>query len=121
VKISALTVGGIYAYRRFTEGTAAQLKASRQIPPLAQFVVAWSVIYFALSMAVGPAPTLAGTFAIFIAIAFLLSNGIEISKDLHKVLADEPRKRRRRGAGKAPAGGQGPTLSTEPQPETRTV
>ncbi len=82
IRIAALVVGGTYAYRRFTEGTAEELKASTKIAPIGQFVIAWGVVFFGLSLIAGPLPTLAGNMAILVMLASLLANGVQISKDL---------------------------------------
>lgn len=82
IKIAALVVAGIYVYRRFTEGTAEELKASTKIAPLGQFVVAWSVVFFGLSLVAPAAPTLAGNMAFLVMLASILSNGVQVSADL---------------------------------------
>jgi hypothetical protein len=84
VKIAALVVGGIYAYRRFTEGTAAELEQTHAVTPLPQFVISWGVVFFTLSLLAGPVPTLAGNMAILVMLASLLSNGTHIAADLQK-------------------------------------
>lgn len=93
IKVCALIVAGIYLYRRFTEGTAEELKASKTITPLGRFVVGWGVVFFGLSALAGPFPGAAGDLAILLAIGSLLTNGIEISKDLNAGLGKvEPKK-----------------------------
>lgn len=86
IKIAALVVGGVYLYRRFTEGTAAELKVSETIPPLGRFAIGWGVVFFGLSLLAGPWPTLAGDMALLVMIASVLSNGVQVSKDLSKGL-----------------------------------
>lgn len=122
VKVAALVVAGIYLYRRFTEGTAEELKASKKIPPLGRFAVGWGVVFFALSIAAGPAPGFAGDAAILLVLGSLLTNGVEVSKDLSKGLetARQPKAptaaQRREHAGKAPTSAQADSLI-----ETRAV
>lgn len=82
IKLSALVIGGIYLYRRFTEGTAEELKASTKIAPLGQFIVAWSVVFLGLSLIVPASPTLAGNMALLVMLASVLSNGVQVSADL---------------------------------------
>jgi hypothetical protein len=82
IKVAALVVGGTYAFRRFTEGTAEQEKRSRKIAPLGQFVIAWGVVFFALSIMAPAAPSAAGNMALLVMIASLLANGVEVSRDL---------------------------------------
>jgi hypothetical protein len=122
VKVAALIVAGIYLYRRFTEGTAEELKASKTIPSLGRFAVGWSVVFFGLSVAAGPAPGFAGDAAILLVLGSLLTNGVEVSKDLSKGLekARKPKEptaaERRQHEGKAPTSAQANSLI-----ETRAV
>lgn len=122
VKISALIVAGVYVFRRFTEGSPEELKAKNAVAPLGQFVLAWSVIYFTLSLAAGPAPALAGPLAYLIAIAVLLTNGLAISKDIRGALARPAEedaawrtRRRREHQGKGP---KGSTMNPASTPNT---
>jgi hypothetical protein len=116
IKASALVVGGVYAYRRFTEGTAEELKASTTIAPLGQFLVGWGLVFFSLSVIAPAAPSLAGHIALLLMLASLLANGVQVSKDVQAGLrkpAEEREKllhpKQRRGAG----GGSG-TVSHPP-------
>lgn len=109
VKISALVTGGAYAFRRFTEGTPEELKASRTLPPLGRFIIAWATLYAFLSIAVEPAPALAGWMAILVLVAVLLAQGNEVFKDLNFALEREKpkgaggkRSGKRRGASVSP-------------------
>ncbi len=86
IKVSALIVGGVYLYRRFTEGTASELKASETVTPLGRFLVGWGVVFFSLSALAGPFPGVAGELAILLVLGTLLTNGVQISKDLNKGL-----------------------------------
>lgn len=86
IKTAALVVAGIYLYRRFTEGPASELKASETVTPLGRFIVAWGVVFFGLSVLAGPFPRGAGDLAILLMLGSLLSNGVQISKDLNKGL-----------------------------------
>ncbi len=100
IKLSALVVGGIYLYRHFAPSPSPQ---TRQPSPLGRFIVAWSVLYFGLSLAAGPAPGVAGPTAVLVACASLLANGIEVSKDLRHGLGETSGQQRR-----GPAGTTGP-------------
>lgn len=82
IKTSAMVVGGVYLFRRFTEGTAEQEKRSRKLTPLGQFTIAWGVIFFSLSLLAPAAPGTAGNMALLVMVAALLTNGVEVSKDL---------------------------------------
>lgn len=82
MRIAALVVGGAYLFRRFTEGSAEEEKVSTSLPPLGQFLVAWSVIFFFLSLGAGPAPALSAYMAVLVMIATLLANGGAVAKDL---------------------------------------
>jgi hypothetical protein len=93
IKVAALVVAGIYAYRRFTEGTAQELKVSTKITPLGQFVVAWSVVFFGLTLLAGPTPTLAGNMAILVMLGSILANGQQVSKDLQAGLQNPVKER----------------------------
>jgi hypothetical protein len=79
-------VAAVYLYRRFTEGTAEELKASEKVTPLGRWLIGWSVVFFGLSVAAGPFPGGAGDLAILLALGSLLTNGVQISKDLNKGL-----------------------------------
>jgi hypothetical protein len=117
IKTAALVVGGVYMFRRFTEGTAEQEKLSRKQTPLGQFVIAWGTVFFALSILAPAAPTLAGNMALLVMIASLLSNGIQVSGDLQagmkrslaeRQTATRGRGRQAHGRGAVPPGLQGP-------------
>lgn len=92
IKVAALVVAAVYLYRRFTEGTAEELKASQKVTPLGRWVIGWSVVFFGLSVAAGPFPGAAGDLAILLALGSVLSNGLEISKDLNAALGKPPAK-----------------------------
>ncbi len=86
IKAAALIVAAVYLYRRFTEGTAEETKASSTVTPLGRFIVGWSVVFFGLSVAAGPFPGAAGDLAILLALGTVLTNGLQISKDLNQGL-----------------------------------
>jgi hypothetical protein len=88
IKVSALVVAAIYLYRRFTEGTAEELKASEKVTPLGRWLVGFGVVFFGLSVMAGPFPGAAGDLAILLALGSLLTNGIQISKDLDHGLGE---------------------------------
>lgn len=116
VKISAMATAGIYAFRRFTEGTPEELKVSRTLPPLGRFLIAWATMYAFLSIAVDPAPALAGWMAILILVAVLIAQGNEVFKDLNFALEREKPQPARRGRGRRRPSTNAP--STEPQTTT---
>ena len=103
IKIAAMVVAGVYLYRRFTEGTAEELKASVKITPLDRWLVGWGVVFFGLSVAAGPFPGAAGDMAILLALGSLLTNGVQVSKDLNKGLESNSAKARARTKATAPA------------------
>jgi len=103
IKIAAMVVAGVYLYRRFTEGTAEELKASEKITPLGRWLVGWGVVFFGLSVAAGPFPGAAGDMAILLALGSLLTNGVQVSKDLNKGLESNSAKARARTKATAPA------------------
>lgn len=99
IKTAALVVAGIYLFRRFTEPTAVENGRAHQVAPLGRFIVAWSVVFFGLSLIAGPVPTLAGNMAILVALAAVLSNGVQISEDLQKGLGNTTAKKPTAGSG----------------------
>jgi hypothetical protein len=114
IKIAALVVAGVYLYRRFTEGSAEELKASEKVTPLGRWLVGWGVVFFGLSVAAGPFPGAAGDLAILMMVGSLLSNGVQISKDLNEGLQVNRQ-------GSAPTGRRGVSSTTRPSTETRTA
>lgn len=131
IKIGALLVGGIYAFRRFTEGTAEQEKRSTKLAPLGQFVIAWGTVFLVLSIIAPAAPTLAGNMALLLVVASLLSNGVQASKDIKAGMNRSLKERNaalphrgahRRGAASRPSAGEEASTETEPLlPEVRSV
>ncbi len=121
IKIAAMVVAGVYLYRRFTEGTAEELKASEKITPLGRWLVGWGVVFFGLSVAAGPFPGAAGDMAILLALGSVLTNGVQISKDLNKGLETNTAKAGARTKATAPA--KAPTTETHTNTplETRTA
>lgn len=65
VVVSAVTVGGIYAY---------QMIAGKSKATLGQFTTAWGVVFFILSLIATGAPGLSASLAILIMTADLLAN-----------------------------------------------
>lgn len=115
IKVSALVVGGVYLYRRFTEGTAEELKASETVTPLGRFIIGWGVVFFGLSVLAGPLPGGAGNLAILLVLGTLLTNGVQVSKDLNKGLGRE------RGKVDGPPAPHTGALQHKPRLETRAV
>lgn len=109
IRLSALVVAGLYAYRRFTEGTAAELGRSRKLAPLGTFVLGWGATFMILSILAPGLPGFAGAMALLVMIASLLHNGVQISRDLQagldKPVADREKSLGRRRGPRGPAGG----------------
>lgn len=91
IKVAALVVGGVYLYRRFTEGSAVE-NGGHQVTPLGRWLVGWGVVFFSLSVISGYWPGLAGELAVLIMITTLITNGVQIAGDLHKGLGKAPAK-----------------------------
>ena len=123
IKAAALVVGGIYVYRRFTEGTAEELKASTKIAPLGQFILGWGVVFLTLSILADPLPSLAGHTALLLMLASLLANGIEVSKDLQAGLRKPREEREKLLRPKHPQNQRrsGASLNPTLQPEEGTI
>jgi hypothetical protein len=118
IKISALVIGGVYLYRRFTEGTAEELKASKKLTPLPRFIVGWGVVFVGLSVIAPATPTLAGNMALMVMIASLLANGTEISKDLQAGLKEgAPKAKKGAARGQGARGRHSPSTVTPPASE----
>jgi hypothetical protein len=66
--ISALVVGGVWAYRRWREGPVSTLT---KFP---EFITGWGATYFILSMITEAAPGFGGSFALLIMVGDLLYN-----------------------------------------------
>ena len=135
VKVSALVVGGVYLFRRFTETSAPAAglpggpagppapgaRAGEQLVPLGTFVLGWGFLYLSLSAVAASWPGFAGNMAVLVMVASLLANGIQVSKDLQRGLKYPGRERRKRGrpnrrspggsaAGKLPGNEEGTVL-----------
>lgn len=76
VTMSAVVVGGVYAYRKLATPNA---KAS----PTSHFVLGFMVVYVGLAMVAEVAPDVGGMFAWLIAVGDLLVNGTQITKDIN--------------------------------------
>ena len=89
VVISAFTVAGIYAYRRFTEpsappATAKKLLGVGELPPLGSFATAWGFTFLIVAAMAEVSPGLGGSFAILIATADFLTNSSSVFTDVTK-------------------------------------
>jgi hypothetical protein len=87
VVISAVTVAGVYAYRRVVEpssppATAKKILGVGGLPPLGAFATAWGFVYLVVAAMATAAPGLGGGFAILIMTADLLTNTADLTKDL---------------------------------------
>jgi hypothetical protein len=90
ITTSALIVAGIYTYRRLTEGSgtassskAAQLLGRGSPPSIGVFITAWGTAYLIMAIMAQASPGLGGAFAITTAVADVLSNGQQLSKDIN--------------------------------------
>jgi hypothetical protein len=85
---SALTVAGVYAYRRMTETpgkppvTGKQLAGIGELPPLGPWATAWGLTYLVVAIMATAAPGLGAAFAILIATGDLLTNAQSIFADV---------------------------------------
>ena len=88
VTVSALTVAGVYAYRRLTEGagqppaTAKKLVGVGELPPLGAWATAWGFTFLVVAVMATAAPELGAAFAILIATGDLLANASSIFGDV---------------------------------------
>lgn len=110
VMISALVVGGLYGYRKMTEGVIAAgklakdgsgldravgpsskvaqaLGAGSPPAPAGKFLVGFGFTYLALAVLAAGVPDLAGAMAILIALACILTNGVSVFSDLKAATA----------------------------------
>lgn len=106
VVISALTVAGVWGYRRWREGPDALMK-------FPEFATAWGATYFILSMIAEAAPRFAGSFAVLILVSDILENAKPGDKK-KGLLADLAGQQK----GK-PAAASSATLKTSPRPTTQ--
>lgn len=97
IVISALILGGVYAYRWLTGGKSqAHAKISPgplvglgpQVTPEG-FLVAWGVIYLSLGLASELAPALAGAFAVLIALSTLIANFLTVSGSVSGLISSK--------------------------------
>jgi hypothetical protein len=99
VSTSAFIVAGVYFYRKFTENgstnQASQLNSKTAVkqlagvggvPPMSHFLVGWGAAFIVLSLLAQVAPTFGGSLAILLATADLLTNGIQITRDITTAL-----------------------------------
>lgn len=89
VTISALTVAGVYAYRRLIEpsgppATLKKLVGVGELPPLGAWATAWGFTFLVVSVIAEAAPGLGGAFAILIMTGDLLANGSSVFADVGK-------------------------------------
>lgn len=102
VSVSALVVGGVYLYRRVTEGpggtpppvaspaAAGQLLGVGPVANAGRFVTGWGVVYVVLALLAESQPDITGTFAALVATGALLGNGLALSTDVNARLAAKP-------------------------------
>ena len=89
VVISAVTVAGVYAYRRMVEPSSTTLTKGQLIgvgnpPQLGRFAVGWGFTYLVVAAMASAAPGLGGGFAILIMTSYLLTNGAHLFEDVGK-------------------------------------
>lgn len=97
IVISALVIGGVYAYRWLAGGkgvaksklTAAKLVGlGPQVTPEG-FLVAWGVIFLSLSLGAQLSPRLAGAFAILLTVSSLIANFLTVSESVGGLIASK--------------------------------
>jgi hypothetical protein len=89
VTISAVTVAGIYAYRRLTESsgppaTIPKLLGIGQLPQLGAWATAWGFTFLVVAVMAEASPPLGGSFAILIMTADILTNSSNLFSDVSK-------------------------------------
>ncbi len=78
VTLSAMTVAGVYTYRKLVE--------SKPSSPTSHFVIGFGFVYVTLAVLADEAPALGGMLALLIAVSDLLVNGVAIIGDLSDAL-----------------------------------
>jgi len=89
VTISAVTVAGIYAYRRLTEesgppATVPKLMGIGELPQLGAWATAWGFTFLVVAAIAEASPPLGGSFAILIMTADILTNSSNLFSDVSK-------------------------------------
>jgi hypothetical protein len=89
VTISAVTVAGIYTYRRLVEpstppATVKKLMGVGELPPLGSWATAWGFTFLVVSVMAEASPGLGGGFAILIMTADILTNSASLFADVGK-------------------------------------
>lgn len=88
ITVSAVIVGGVYAYRRLTEtaqkGNLSNIVGLGNPVPLGQFMTAWGFTFLICALMAEADPGLGGSFAILIATGDLLANTASVVKDVGK-------------------------------------
>jgi hypothetical protein len=78
VTISAVVVGGTFAYRKITSPAGT--------PTTSHFLLGFMVVYITLSILADAAPEIGGMGAALVAVGDLLTNGTAITNDLNRGL-----------------------------------
>lgn len=94
VVVSAVTVAGIYAYRKLIEPAVpatgkhgiASLVGVGAPAPLGRFIVGYGVSFFVISLMATADPNFGGWMAILLMTAALLANGMSLSADVNNRL-----------------------------------
>jgi hypothetical protein len=89
ITVSAVTVAGVYAYRRLTEpakppATAKKIVGIGDLPPLGPWATAWGLTFLMVALMAEVSPSLGGSFAILIAAGDLLTNSASVFADVAK-------------------------------------
>jgi hypothetical protein len=89
VTISAVTVAGVYVYRRMTEPTSQpatlpKLLGIGELPALGAWATAWGFTFLVVAVMAEASPGLGGGFAILIMTADLMTNASSIFGDVSK-------------------------------------
>lgn len=97
VVISALTVIGIYAYRRLIEpvqkGGLKNIVGIGNPVPLGQFATAWGVTFLILSFIATASPGVGGSLSILVMTGDILANGGQIASDANDHISGKAAKR----------------------------
>lgn len=99
IVVSALIVGGVYAYRTLTEGTGTatggrvkQLAGEGSPPELGVFITAWGTTFLVISMLAAASPSFGGSLALLVATGDLLNNARQVKDDINtKLTAGSPK------------------------------
>lgn len=109
IVISALSVFGIWWYRRWREGPAVVLDVPK-------FIAAWGTVYFVLALITEAAPSLGGSFSMLVLVGDLLGNAMP--KGGGGLIADITGQQKGQAAAGSPTGGWGTQTTGSASPST---